>query len=52
MQSYVEYHESNIKEIKKNEKLADDVKKNVILWEERNIKVTQNMIDKIDKKIK
>ena len=51
MLGYIEYHRNNIEEIKKGD-LADDVKKNIIHWEERNIEVGQKMIDKIDKKLK
>ncbi len=47
----IEYHKNNMEEIEKGD-LADDVKKNIIVWEERNIKVGQQMIDKIDKKLK
>ena len=32
--------------------MADDVKQNIISWEEENIAVGQNMISKIDKKLK
>ena len=51
MLGYIEYHRNSIEEIEKGD-LADDVKKNIIVWEERNVKVTQQMIDKIDKKLK
>ena len=51
MLGYLEYHRNNIEEIEKGD-LADDVKKNIIAWEERNIKVGQQMIAKIDKKLK
>ena len=51
MLGYIEYHRNNMEEVKKGD-LADDVKKNIIVWGERNVKVTQQMIDKIDKKIK
>ena len=51
MLGYIEYHRNNIEEVKKGD-LADDVKKNIIVWEERNIKVGQQMIAKIDKKLK
>ena len=51
MLGFLEYHRNNIEEIEKGD-LADDVKKNIIVWEERNIKVGQQMIDKIDKKLK
>ena len=51
MLGYIEYNRNNIEEIKKGD-LADDVKKNIIVWEERNIKVGQQMIAKIDKKLK
>jgi len=33
-------------------KIADDVKQNIISWEEENIAIGQNMIAKIDKKLK
>ena len=52
MQQYLGYHESNIEEIKSNEKLADDAKDEIIKWEKENIKLGQSMIDKINKKIK
>ena len=51
MLGYIEYHRNNIEELKKGD-LADDIKKNIIVWEERNIKVGQQMIAKIDKKLK
>ena len=51
MLGYIEYHRNNMEEVKKGD-LADDVKKSIIVWEERNIKVSQQMIAKIDKKIK
>ena len=51
MIGYLEYHRNHIEEIEKGD-LADDVKKNIIIWEERNIKVGQQMIDKIDKKLR
>ena len=52
MQQYLGYHESNIEEIKSDEKLADDAKDEIIKWEKENIKLGQSMIDKINKKIK
>ena len=51
MLAYLEYHRNHIEEMEKGD-LADDIKKNIIIWEERNIKVGQQMIDKIDKKLK
>ena len=51
MLGHLDYHRNHIEEVKKGD-LADDVKKNIIVWEERNVKVTQQMIDKIDKKLK
>ena len=51
MLDHLDYHRNHIEEIEKGD-LADDVKKNIIVWEERNIKVSQQMIDKIDKKLK
>ena len=51
MLGYIEYHRNSIEEIEKGD-LADDVKKNIIVWEERNIEVGQKMIDKINKKLK
>ena len=51
MLGYLDYHRNHIEEIEKGD-LADDVKKNIIVWEERNIKVGQQMIAKIDKKLK
>ena len=51
MLSNIEYHRNHIEEIEKGD-LADDVKKNIFVWEEMNIKVGQQMIDKIDKKLK
>ena len=52
LQQYVLFHENNIKEVKNNDKLADDVKKNIIAWEKENISIGHNMITKIDKKLK
>ena len=52
LQQYVAYHKDNIEEVKNNDKLADDVKQKIIAWEEENIAVGQNMISKIDKKLK
>ena len=51
MLGHLDYHRNHIEEIEKGD-MADDVKKNIIVWEERNIKVGQQMIDKIDKKLK
>ena len=52
LQQYVSYHEDNIKEIKNDDKLADDVKKNIIEWEEENINIGLSMLAKIEKKLK
>ena len=45
------YYESNIEEVKNNDKLADDMKQNIIAWEEENLNLGHNMIAKIDKKL-
>ena len=52
IQQWVEYHTNNIEEYKNDAKIADDVKQNIISWEEENIAIGQNMIAKIDKKLK
>ena len=52
IQKWIEYHTNNIEEYKNDDKIADDVKQNIISWEEENIAIGQNMISKIDKKIK
>jgi len=52
IQKWVEYHTNNIEEYKNDDKIADDVKQNIISWEEENIIIGQNMISKIDKKLK
>ena len=41
-----------VKDIVDDAKIADDVKQNIISWEEENIAIGQNMIAKIDKKLK
>ena len=52
IQKWVDFHANNIEEYKMDDKMADDVKQNIISWEEENIAVGQNMISKIDKKLK
>ena len=52
IQKWVEYHTNNVEEYKNDDKIADDVKQNIISWKEENIAIGQNMISKIDKKLK
>ena len=48
----LDWHKNNLEEIKKDTKIAEDLKENVIQWELQNISVGEGMIDKIKKKIK
>ena len=52
IQKFIEFHSNNIEEIRNNDKMPDDIKKNIISWEEENINVGNKMIKKIDKKLK
>ena len=52
IQKWVELHSNNIEEIRDNDKMPDDIKKNIIAWEEENINIGKKMIEKIDKKLK
>ena len=48
----LDWHKNNLEEIKKDTKIAEDLKENVIQWELQNISVGESMLDKIKKKIK
>ena len=41
-----------MEEVRQDEKMPDDIKKNILFWEEKNVNVGKNMIGKIDKKLK
>ena len=48
----LDWHKNNLEEIKKDTKIAEDLKENVIQWELQNISVGESILDKIKKKIK
>ena len=52
LQKYINLHYNNIEEAKNNDRLASDIKKSVIDWEEENIRLGKSMIEKIDNKLK
>jgi hypothetical protein len=52
IEKWVEYHSNNIEEVRQDEKMPDDIKKNILFWEEENVNIGKNMIGKIDKKLK
>ena len=51
-EAMLDWHKNNLEEIKKDTKIAEDLKENVIQWELQNISVGESMLDKIKKKIK
>ena len=51
-EAMLDWHRNNLEEIKKDTKIAEDLKENVIQWELQNISVGESMLDKIKKKIK
>ena len=52
IKKWVEYHSNNMEEVRQDEKMPDDIKKNILFWEEENVNIGKNMIGKIDKKLK
>ena len=51
-EAMLDWHRNNLEEIKKDTKIAEDLKENVIQWELQNISVGESILDKIKKKIK
>jgi len=49
--SMIEYHKNNKEEIQNNKNLDQDMKDNIIKWENENINIGERMLGKIDQKL-
>ena len=52
LEQFISHKKENIKETEMNDKLVDDVKKEIIGWEKNILKFNKRYLDKLNKKIK